>query len=537
MPNYGVYVEICQEIHPLRLAFGIMPPPSTSPLMFHLRMLAPEQFAALRECLVQSGFSESALRQRLEIPPEKPLDLVSLSTRPWSNRPVADRLDALINLFVLGEELPTDVATSFFPPLAWEALRRSELIIVATGGESTRCSASAALFPLRDLYFAADRWANVDHSMRTTFNDIVYPAMTRSGSQFLNYTSYAPCEDFLELCAGTAPAALLAARTVKNVWAADITERSLAYAKFNAALNGIQNVSFALGDLFQPLEGRMFDRIAVHPPYLPVLKTAEIYSSGGQLGEDVLKQIVSGLPGRLKPGGRLYCRTLGMDRADRTFEDTVRHWLGKSQSDFDVALFVLDALPPRRFALEQALTSGRGRAEIAEWEQVFEANRLTTLLSLVLVVQRTESERAPFVLRRTMPDGTAPEAIEWVLRWETGMRSKRVAEELLPSRPVATPGTEITARHVFKDGELAAEEFKMSVKLPFDVEWTVQPWMPLLLPLCDGKKTVSELCEACKQNGWILPETPAAEFCGLIGTLVGGGFLQVEKLTWREAAG
>jgi len=504
--------------------------------MFHLRMLASEQFAALRECLVQSGFSESALRKRLEIPSDKPLDLVSLSTRTWANRPAADCLDALINLFVLGEALPTDVATSKFSSQVWDALRQSELIML-DAEELPRCVASAALFPLRDLYFAADRWANVDHSIRTTFNDIVYPAMTRSGSQFLNYTSYAPCEDFLELCAGTAPAALLAARTAKNVWAADITERSLAYAKFNAALNGIQNVSLALGDLFQPLEGRVFDRIAVHPPYLPVLKRAEIYSSGGQLGEDVLKQIICALPGRLRPGGRLYCRTLGMDRTDCSFENTVRNWLGKSQSDFDIALFVLDELPPRRFAVEQALTSGGGRAEIEQWENIFEQNQVTTLVAAVLVIQRTESERSPFVLRRAMRDDTAPEALEWALRWETGLRSKRVGDELLDARPVATPGTEVTARHVLKDGELAGEEFKISVKRPFDVEWTVQPWMPLLLPMCDGKKTVSELCEACKQNGWILPETPVAEFCGLVGTLISGGFLQVEKFTWLAAAG
>jgi SAM-dependent methyltransferase len=504
--------------------------------MLHLRMLAPEQFAALRDCLVQSGFSEAAIRRRLEIPPEKPLDIVSLSTRPWSNRPIADSLDALINLFVLGEALPSDAAASRFSPQVWEALRQSQLIAV-DAGESARCAASAALFPLRDLYFAADRWANVDHSIRTTFNDIVYPAMTKSGSQFLNYTSYAPCEDFLELCAGTAPAALLAARTAKNVWAADITERSLAYAKFNAALNGIQNVSFALGDLFQPVEGHVFDRIAVHPPYLPVLKKAEIYSAGGQLGEDVLKKIVAALPGRLKPGGRLYCRTLGMDRADCSFENTVRDWLGKSQSDFDVAVFVLDALPPRRFALEQALTSGGGRLEIAQWEEVFGKSHVDTLLAVVLVIQRTETARAPFLLRRAMRDAAAPEAIEWALRCETGLRSKRIASELLEARPVATAGTEVTARHILKNGELSGEEFKMRVKRPFDVEWTVQPWMPLLLTMCDGKKTVSELCEACKQNGWILPETPAAEFSGLVGTLVSGGFLQLEKLTWHEAAG
>ena len=79
------------------------------------------------------------------------------------------------------------------------------------------------------------------------FPDIVYPALTKSAKQFINYTSFEPCEDFLELCAGTAPAALLAARSAKNVWATDIAERSLDFARFNAALNGIDNVTFALG--------------------------------------------------------------------------------------------------------------------------------------------------------------------------------------------------------------------------------------------------------------------------------------------------
>ena len=69
----------------------------------------------------------------------------------------------------------------------------------------------------------------------------------------------------------------------------------------------------------------------------------------------------------------------------------------------------------------------------------------------------------------------------------------------------------------------------MSLKRPFEVDWKVQPWMPLLLPRCDGDTTVGELFEQSKQNGWILPKTPATEFCGLIGNLISGGFLQTER--------
>ena len=492
--------------------------------MFHLRMLSSEQFAALREHFSRSGFTEQAVRQRLDIKPEKPLDLVSICTRPSTNRKVADSLDAIIHLFLLGEALPIAEAASFFPPVVWEALTQSDVILIEAS-DAAHCLASVALVPVRGLFCAADRWTNIDHSIRPTFRDIVYPAMTKPVTQFLDYTSFDPCEDFLELCAGTAPAALLASKAAKNVWATDITERSLAFARFNAALNGIRNVTFAQGDLFQPVEGRAFDRIAVHPPYMPVLKPAEFFSAGGALGEDVTRRIISELPGKLKPGGRLYCRTLGIDRADRNFEQSARDWLGEKHVDYDVALFVLDNVLPRRFALEHTLNKDGGRAEVAQWEKLFEENGVKELLAVVLVLQRIAEQRPAFTLRRVMRDGTPAAVMEWALGWETAMHMNGTFEALFEAKPVATAGTEVTVRHVVREGQLAAEDFILSLKRPFEVDWKVQPWMALLLPRCDGHTTVGELFEQSKQNGWVLLETPATEFCGLIGNLISGGFL------------
>jgi methylase of polypeptide subunit release factors len=506
-----------------------------TPSTFHLRLLAPKRFAALREYLSRSGFTEDAVRQRLEIPPDKPLDLVNIATKPSRGRKVADSLDALLHLFVLGEALSVAEATRFFPTPVWEAFLESELTLVEAK-TAEQCLASAALFPVRDLFLAADRWTNIDHSLRPTFADIVYPVMTKSGKQYVDYLPFDACEDFLELCAGTAPAALLAAQHSKHVWATDITERSLAFARFNAALNGIQNVTFAQGDLFAAVPGLAFDRIAAHPPYMPVLKPAEIYSAGGALGDEIARRIVAELPGKLKPGGRLYCRMLGTDRANGRFEQQVQRWLGRQNGEYDVALFIFDALQPRRFALEHTLNRDGGREQLAQWEKIFEEHGVNELLALILVIQRVAAHRPPFTLRRLMHDDTPPALVEWALRWETLMHSPGRTPALLNAKPLAASGTEITARHVFRDRALAPEDFRMSSKRPFEVDWSIQPWMPLLLPLCNGETAVSELFEMCKANGWILAETPVQEFCDLIGNLLSGGFLQCKEFKWPEGA-
>ncbi|MGB7232732.1 MAG: class I SAM-dependent methyltransferase, partial [Candidatus Acidiferrum sp.] len=442
----------------------------------------------------------------------------------------------VIYLLLVGESLPIGEARALFPDAVWEAMEFTG-VIVADPADANRCIASVALYPIRDLYLASDRWNNPDHSPRPMFPDIVYPALTKSAKQFLNYMSFEPCESFLELCAGTAPAALLASRTAKNVWATDIAERSLEFAKFNAALNGISNVNFALGDLFQPVDGQMFDRIAAHPPYVPVLKPAEIFYGGGEVGEEITKRIIAGLPDRLKPGGRFYCRTLGTVRPNQSFETRIREWLGEKQAEFDVAVFVLQDLEPRQFALEETLNKNGGREEYAQWEKLFTRNDVRQLLLGVVVIQRTSEPRPVFTMRRTMGSGTTAATLDRAMRWEAEMQKEDAFEKLLRSTPVATPGIEIIVRHVLRDGEIAPENFTLSIETPFATDCKVQPWMAMLLPRCDGKTTVAEMFEAAKTNGWIVPETPAEEFCRLLATLISGGFLQTEGFRLPAAAG
>jgi SAM-dependent methyltransferase len=501
-----------------------------------LQMVTSEQFAALREHFLKSGFNEAALRQRLEVPQGRELDLAALSARPAQKPKVGDGLDALIYLFVLGESLPAAGTRSFFSLPVWEVLSQTGLV-QPDPADASRTLAPVALYPIRDLFIASDRWNNPDHSPRQMFADIVYPALTRSAKQFIDFTSFAPCEDFLELCAGTAPAALLAARTAKNIWATDIAERSLDFARFNAALNGIHNVTFAQGDLYQPVEGRTFDRIAAHPPYVPVLKTAEIFYGGGEVGEEITNKVIVELPLRLKPGGRLYCRTMGTERPGQPFEMRIREWLGEKQAEFDVALFSLMILEPRQFALEETLNKNGGREQFAQWEKLFSKNDVRELVIGMVIIQRHTEERPSFTLRRTIAAGTPAAALEWAMKWEAELRKEDAPERLLEAKPLANPSTEIIVRHVLRDGDISPENYTLSIGQPFALDCKAEPWMALLLPRCDGKTTVAELFELAKENDWIVRETLAEDFSRLLLTLLSGGFLQTEESRLPAAAG
>jgi hypothetical protein len=60
--------------------------------------------------------------------------------------------------------------------------------------------------------------------------------------------------------------------------------------------------------------------------------------------------------------------------------------------------------------------------------------------------------------------------------------------------------------------------------------------MGFLLPQCDGKSTVRQLLEFCKQNNFVHPETPLAEFAKLLMIFIADGFLEVEEFELPKKA-
>ncbi len=74
----------------------------------------------------------------------------------------------------------------------------------------------------------------------------------------------------LDLCTGSGCLALSLAKEIRNsdVLGTDISDAAIRYASINAKINGIANVTFKKGDLYEPVYGSKFDLIVSNPPYI-----------------------------------------------------------------------------------------------------------------------------------------------------------------------------------------------------------------------------------------------------------------------------
>ncbi len=106
----------------------------------------------------------------------------------------------------------------------------------------------------------------------------------------------------------------------EHVTATDISERALAFTRFNLMLNAEalhvdpadleSRVSLRLGSLLEPVAGETFDLVVSNPPFVITPRSAGEHSSeqftyrdGGLPGDDIVANLVRTLPDVLAPGG------------------------------------------------------------------------------------------------------------------------------------------------------------------------------------------------------------------------------------------
>jgi hypothetical protein len=204
----------------------------------------------------------------------------------------ADELAVLIRLFLLG----VPVFRARFDELVGTQLRvrLAGAGLLIRNGEVVH--GAARIVPHDELLIASDHAgaadAHADH----------VPGVHRPSVALAHLTVRGQGERALDLCTGNGIQAILLAAHAESVVATDVNVRALAYAAFNAALNGAGNVETRVGSFFEPVEREQFDLVVANPPYVVSPESAYLFRDGGMPGDAVSEQLVRGIPGVLAPG-------------------------------------------------------------------------------------------------------------------------------------------------------------------------------------------------------------------------------------------
>lgn len=386
---------------------------------------SPADFVAMRDLLRASHFTRQGIPSALGIPSIesfRSFPRPTMAAMTSKGRPI----DALVRLFLMHEPVPVQTFAKALAPMSLDPWVRAG--IIALEGENA--------FPAMGLTIYDDLWLLHDTKMEVGSNYVMGVAGTTAS--LANQAIFAPGGLALDLGTGCGVLAFLAAKRCTRVLATDKNPRAIAVAKFNAALNGIANVDFALGDLYEPViryldaspgledsvtpsgpadgvsragdhgtRRRKFDFIYCNPPFVIAPSPSYMYRDSGLVGDAIVEAVAHGAGPLLGEGGIAQFVCNWMHTADQPWQQRVGSWV--KDSGCDTLVFQSRAVSPLDYAsiwIEETEKSATPEARwkmLNHWMEAYQQIGLTGV-SFGLFTMRKNSARAPFLAFEDVPE-------------------------------------------------------------------------------------------------------------------------------------
>ncbi|NDO90577.1 DUF7059 domain-containing protein [Cellulosimicrobium composti] len=319
--------------------------------------LAPADLAAaaatLRDDLAEAGFTVDGVERVLG-----PVAAAALHREQAvpARRALRDRhgdpAAVLATLFLLGGEVPRRALDAALARTGADGARRLGLVEAAGAGDDDAVRAVVDLRP----YAASDAagpvtwWLSSDLGELATGRRLAPDHVLGAGGASLTLaqvTVRTPVGRVLDLGTGCGIQALHAARHSRAVVATDISRRALGFAAFNAALDapvpadGEHGAAVELreGSMLEPVAGERFDLVVSNPPFVITPRAAGgalpeyEYRDGGRAGDDVVRDLVTGVGAVLAPGGVAQLLGNWEHRRGVPWDERVGAWLEEAGLD------------------------------------------------------------------------------------------------------------------------------------------------------------------------------------------------------------
>jgi hypothetical protein len=361
-----------------------------------------------------------------------------------------------------------------------------------------------------------------------------------------------PVDNALDLGTGCGIQALHAARHARRVVATDISARALELAALNARLNGVDNIEFRLGSLFDPVVGERFDHIISNPPFVITPRVEGVpsyeYRDGGLLGDALVEAVVRGAAEHLTDGG--VAQLLGNweyhDDADAF--DRLTGWLERpaaaDDAPLDAWIIEREVQPPTGYA-ETWIRDGGTRPDTPDFDRLygawlddFEARGVSQVGFGYMLLRRSPTDargrrpappRARLLRLERLPEALGHNAAGigshladclTAHDWHAGLDDAALA------RATLTVASDVTEERHFWPGQEDPTLMTLHQGGGFGRSVPLDTAQAALIGACDGELPVGAIIDAIAQLLGADADALRAELLPRVRALLDDGFLE-----------
>jgi SAM-dependent methyltransferase len=432
-----------------------------------------------------------------------------------------NRLNTLVRWFIVGQAVEGKTARAMIPGEALRLLLKSGLVTI----EGDQFVPAVVLLPFDGLLAASDLPPKDNPRP-----DLVV-GITPAARALTQFAVRGKVRSLLDLCCGSGIHALLMAGQSDAVVAADLNPRALAFAQFNARLNGVDNVEYCQGDGFAPVEGRRFDLILSNPPFFLLPSSDLLYRDNPLDLDGFAQKLVRQAPHFLNEGGFFQMIFEWVEIEGQPWQQRLAAWL--SESGCDAWLLKHYSQRPIEYCHARIRTTQPAAVEqdvdtLARWTEYYARHNVAAIHGGVIAMRKRsggknwiEIEEAPF--DNQAPVGELVEAVFDTHDLVVGAGD----EVLLELRPRLSP--QATLEQVSRASAEGWTAPSMQLRLDDGLQRVsrVDPQVAVFLSECTGKRTLGELIRTLLPSEGPQADQIRAGCIAVMRQLMRRGFLKV----------
>src|SRR5271157_4177768 len=482
----------------------------------------PDLVHRVREVLDRVGFDEKHIYERFGVGEQGQLTLGPLD-RPrllWRTRD-NDQLSTLLRVFLV--EVPVELtdfrqAVAPMDPADWATLG-----LVTLDGATVR--GAVAMRASGKLLIAHD-CSMPEGGKRPDY----VLGVTGSTLTLCGLTVRRPSRRTLDLGAGSGFQALTAGPRSEHVVGTDRNSRAVAIARFNALLNGITNVDFVEGDLFEPVSDHQFDLIVSNPPFVISPENRLQYRDSGFRGDEICERIVLAGPKHLAEGGYLQVLCNWVHDPGEGWRERLLGWIDGSGCDAQIihnGTNTIDVYANQWLRQTEISTEDRFAEAFHRWIAYYEQLGIEAV-DAGLITLRRRSASANWVRFETDRRWNHPNGAGILATFAARDLLDRIGEntqDLLALKFRCKPELRVLQRLEPADSGWVVENAKCLLGKDLEFEGRLDQAMFHVLTLCRGQQPLSAvLAQAVARTGQSLNQISTG-CLATVRSLIEQGFL------------
>lgn len=482
----------------------------------------PDAFDQLREALRRASYNEAAILEMSGVQ-----DLARIRDRSVSilmaRTSHAGPLGTLVRLWIMGVAVATADVRAALAPLPLEEALCADLVRL----DRDTCIPMIQLIPFRRFFLAADLPLS---RQRRASPDFVM-GIGSSSITLANATVRRQIRSALDIGTGSGIHAFLAASHAAHVIGVDLNPRAIALARFNANLNGIDNVEFVQGDMLHPVAGRSFDLVVANPPFVISPESTYIYRDGGAEADGVTQRVTREMPTVMNDGafGHMICNWA--HAKGQPWQERIAQWV--KGSGCDVLVLKSATLSPRDYAetwidhTEYDEPDAFAR-RLDAWLANFERHEIEAVSAGLILMRKRAGET--WYAAEDSPQsmkGPAGDAFAAAFDARTLLHSRPGPDALCALRLRASPDASLT--HELRNIQDAwrIESISMRLNRGGAYDASLDAYLNAIILRCDGSRTLVDIANEIAQAFNVKPRELAAAMEDPVRQLIARGFLEV----------